>query len=159
MKQQIQRGYSTQQFRDEFFTPLDTLFDKMFTDAFPELSKEVGVDVFQKSAYPKCDIINFDDRIEIVAEIPGLNKEQITIDIDGDVISLKGEKGAKIEEKEGGTYVRRELKRSSFYRSFTADSKVFDLDGVKAVFSDGILELTIPRKEKQLPSKRTISIG
>jgi HSP20 family molecular chaperone IbpA len=36
---------------------------------------------------------------------------------------------------------------------------VFDLDGVKAVFSDGILELTIPRKEKQLPSKRTISIG
>jgi HSP20 family protein len=131
----------------------------MFTNAFPELSKEVGIDVFQKSAYPKCDIINFDDRIEIVAEIPGLTKEQITIDIDGDVISLKGEKGAKIEEKEGGTYVRRELKRSSFYRSFTADSKVFNLDGIKAVFNDGILELTIPRKEKQTPSKRTISIG
>jgi len=92
MKNQIQRGFPTPQFRDEFFSPLDTLFDKVFSDAFPELSKEVGVDVFQKSAYPKCDIINFDDRIEIVAEIPGLTKEQITIDIDGDVISLKGEK-------------------------------------------------------------------
>jgi len=159
MKNQIQKGFPIPQYRDEFFSPLDTLFDKVFSDAFPELSKEVGVDVFQKSAYPKCDIIDFDDRIEIVAEIPGLTKEQITIDIDGDVISLKGEKGAKVEEKEGGVYVRRELKRSSFFRSFTADSKVFNLDGIKAIFNDGILELTIPRKEKQTPSKRTISIG
>ncbi len=159
MKNQIQRGFPNPFHRDEFLAPFDTLFDRMFSDTFPELAKEVGVDVFQKGAYPKCDIINFDDRIEIVAEIPGLTKEQISIDIDGDVISLKGEKGSKIEEKEGGTYVRRELKRSSFNRSLTADSKVFDLDGVKAVFKDGILELTIPRKEKQLPSKRTISIG
>ena len=40
MKQQIQRGYSTPQFRDEFFTPLDTLFDKMFTDAFQSYQKK-----------------------------------------------------------------------------------------------------------------------
>ena len=42
--------------RDEFITPFDKLVDKLFNQSFPQLSKEVGVDVFQNSAYPKCDI-------------------------------------------------------------------------------------------------------
>jgi HSP20 family protein len=160
MKQQIQRGFPIPQFRDEFFSPLDTLFDKVFSESFPELSKEIGINPFQQNAYPKCDIINFDDRIEIVAEVPGLSKEQITIDVDGDVITLKGEKSNKASnEKEGGVYLRREVKRSSFLRSFTADSKIFDLDNVKASFEDGVLELAIPKREPEKPKKRTISIG
>ena len=159
MKQQIQRGFPNPAFRDEFFSPLDTLFDKVFSESFPELSKEIGINAFQQAAYPKCDIINFDDRIEIVAEVPGLTKEQITIDVDGDVITLKGEKSSKATEKEGGVYLRREVKRSSFLRSFTADSKIFDLDKVKASFADGVLELQIPKREPEKPKKRTVSIG
>ena len=160
MKPQIQKGFPIPQFRDEFFSPLDTLFDKVFSESFPELSKEIGINPFQQNAYPKCDIINFDDRIEIVAEVPGLSKEQITIDVDGDVITLKGEKSSKAStEKEGGVYLRREVKRSSFLRSFTADSKIFDLDNVKASFEDGVLELAIPKREPEKPKKRTISIG
>ena len=158
MKNQIQRGFPTPFHRDEFLAPFDTLFDRMFSDTFPELAKEVGVDVFQKGAYPKCDIINFDDRIEVVAEIPGISKEQLTIDVDGDVITLRGEKGGQTEVT-GGQYLRRELKRSSFQRSFTADSKIFNLDGIKAKFNDGILELQIPKREKEQPKKRTIQIG
>jgi HSP20 family protein len=159
MKNQFQKGFPIPQYRDEFFTPLDTLFDKVFSESFPELTKEIGINPFQNNAYPKCDIINFDDRIEIVAEVPGLTKEQITIDVDGDVITLKGEKSTKSNEKEGGTYLRREVKRSSFLRSFTADSKIFDLDGIKASFEDGVLELQIPKREPEKPKKRTISIG
>ena len=159
MKAHIQKGFPIPQFRDEFFSPLDTLFDKVFSESFPELSKEIGINPFQQNAYPKCDIINFDDRIEIVAEVPGLTKEQITIDVDGDVITLKGEKSSKTQEKEGGTYLRREVKRSSFLRSFTADSKIFNLDKVKAKFEDGVLELHIPKRETEQPKKRTISIG
>ena len=162
MKNQFQKGFPIPQYRDEFFpfSPLDTLFDKVFSESFPELSKEIGINPFQQNAYPKCDIINFDDRIEIVAEVPGLSKEQITIDVDGDVITLKGEKSSKAStEKEGGVYLRREVKRSSFLRSFTADSKIFDLDSVKASFEDGVLELQIPKREPEKPKKRTISIG
>ncbi len=158
MKNQIQRGFPTPFHRDEFLTPFDTLFDRMLSNTFPELAKEVGVDVFQKGAYPKCDIINFDDRIEIIAEIPGISKEQLSIDIDGDVITLKGEKGGQTEVT-GGEYLRRELKRSSFQRSFTADSKVFNLDTIGAKFEDGILELKIPKREPEKPKKRTITIG
>lgn len=144
--------------RDEFITPFDKLFDKMMVTNFPEITKEVGIDAFQNSAYPKCDIIDFDDRVEIIAEIPGLGKDQITLEIENDVISLKGNKHKHIE-KEGGSYLRRELKKSSFVRTFRADSKIFNLDKVKANFVDGLLELIIPKNEKKEPVKKTIKIG
>lgn len=143
--------------RDEFITPFDKLIDKFFNQSFPQLSKEVGVDVFQHSAYPKCDIVDFEDRIEIVAEVPGLSKEQIKIDVDSNIISIKGEKTSNVE-KEGGTYLRRELKKSSFKRTFTADPKVFDLDNVSAKFEDGILELVVPKLKPVKTTKKTIEI-
>jgi HSP20 family protein len=143
--------------RDEFITPFDKLIDKFFNQSFPHLSKEVGVDAFQNSAYPKCDIVDFEDRIEIVAEVPGLSKEQINIDVDADVISIKGEKTSNIE-KDGGTYLRRELKKSSFKRTFTANPKVFDLEKVSAKFEDGILELTVPKFVTVKATKKTIQI-
>lgn len=143
--------------RDEFITPFDKLMDRFFTQSFPSLSKEIGIDVFQGAAYPKCDIVDFDDRIEIVAEVPGLARNQITIDVDSDVISIHGEKSVT-QEKEGGTYLRRELKKSSFKRTFRADINVFDLDDIRAKFSDGILELTVPKRNVAKPTRRTIEI-
>ena len=162
MKNQIQKGFPmTPTFfnRDEFFSPFDTLLDRVFSENFPELSKEVGLQPFTNNAYPKCDIVDFSDRIEIIAEIPGLSKDQITIDVEDSIITLRGEKNSKVEEKEGGTYLRREVKRSSFQRTFTADTKIFNLDKLKAKFEDGVLELTVPKREKEQPKKRTISIG
>jgi HSP20 family protein len=143
--------------RDEFITPFDKLIDKFFNQSFPHLSKELGMDVFQTSAYPKCDIVDFSDRIEIVAEVPGLTKDQITIDIDSDVISIKGDK-VVTTEREGGTYLRRELKKSSFKRTFSADPSIFNLDDISARFSDGILELTIPKLNQTKTSKRIVEI-
>lgn len=162
MKNQNQKGFPMSPTifnRGEFFTPFDTLLDRVFTEAFPEFSKEVGISPFSQTAYPKCDIVDFTDRIEIIAEIPGLSRDEITIDIEDNIITLKGDKTTKVEEKEGGTYLRREVKRSSFQRTFTADSKIFNLDKLKAKFEDGILELTVPKRETELPKKRTIKIG
>ena len=162
MKNQIQRAFPMAPAvfnRDEFFAPFDTLLDRVFSESFPEFHKELGVSPFSQNAYPKCDIVDFADRIEIIAEIPGLSKDQITIDVEDNIITLKGEKNSRVEEKEGGTYLRREVKRSSFQRTFTADNKIFNLDKLKAKFEDGVLELTVPKREKEQPKKRTISIG
>ena len=60
--------------------------------------------------------------------------------------------------KEGGTVLHRELKKSTFQRSFMADSKIFNLDKISAKFSDGMLELVIPKREKVVPTKRIIEI-
>jgi len=143
--------------RDEFITPFDKLVDKFFNQSFPQLSKEVGVDVFQNSAYPKCDIVDFNDRIEIIAEVPGLSKDQISIDVDDDIITIKGEKNKKVE-KEGGTYLRKELKKSSFKRTFTADPTIFDLEKVSAEFTEGVLELKIPKLTPQKKTKKEVKI-
>jgi HSP20 family protein len=143
--------------RDEFIAPFDKLVDKMFANAFPELSKEVGVDVFQSASYPKCDIIDYDDKMELVFEIPGLSKEQVSIDIDGDTLSISGNKHKQVE-REGGKFLRRELKKSSFKRTFSVDSKVFDLDSVRATFTDGVLELVLPKRERVQPTKKSVEI-
>jgi len=158
MKDNLTRGFPTRINRDEFLTPFDTIFDRFFNESFPQLSKEVGVNVFQSSSYPKCDFIDYDDRIEIIAEIPGLSKEQIAIDVDGDQVSIKGNKSQTSPMKEGGTVLHRELKKSTFQRSFMADSKIFNLDKISAKFSDGMLELVIPKREKVVPTKRIIEI-
>ena len=96
MKNQIQRGFPTPNYRDEFFAPFDTLLDRVFAESFPEFSKEIGIQPFAQNAYPKCDIVDFSDRIEIIAEIPGLSKDQITIDVEDNIITLKGEKNSSL---------------------------------------------------------------
>jgi HSP20 family protein len=77
--------------------------------------------------------------------------------VDDDIVSIKGEKIANIE-KEGGTYLRRELKKSSFKRTFRADTNIFNLDKVSAKFLDGVLELTIPKLEPAKVTKKTVEI-
>lgn len=158
MKDNLTRGFPIRFNRDEFITPFDSIFDKFFNQSFPEISKEVGIDVFQSAAYPKCDFIGYDDRVEIIAEIPGLSKEQITIDVDGDQVSIKGTKNSQTSVKEGGTVLHRELKKSTFQRSFIADSNIFNLDKIEAKFSDGLLQLIIPKRETTEPTKRVIQI-
>ena len=67
--------------RDEFLIPFDRIFDKLMDEAFPTFKEEVGVS-FNKGAYPKVNIYEYDDKIGIVAEIPGLDKKNVTVDVD-----------------------------------------------------------------------------
>jgi HSP20 family protein len=143
--------------RDEFITPFDRLFDSLLSTTYPQLTKELGVDVFKNSAYPKCDIVDFSDRMELTFEVPGLSKDQVSIDIDGEILTLSGNKNKDVE-KEGGKFLVRELKKSSFKRSFRVDPKVFNLEGVKASFTDGVLDLVIPKLEAVKPTKRSVDI-
>ena len=146
--------------RDEFITPFDRVFDKLMSDAFPTFGRDFGVDVFQTSAFPKCDIKDFSDRIELVFEIPGSSRDNVSIDIDGDILSIVGNKSTESEKevKEDFKYIRRELKRSNFKRSFSISKEIFDLDDVTAKFNNGILQVAIPRRTPVKPTKRTVDI-
>ena len=66
--------------KDDFVTPFDKLFDEVFTNTFPELTKDFGVGFFEKQSYPRVDVIDYSDRVEIVAEIPGLEKQEVSVD-------------------------------------------------------------------------------
>jgi HSP20 family protein len=144
--------------RDEFLTPFDRVFDKLTNDLFPSLSKEFGVGLFAKESYPKVDIVDRKDRISIEAEIPGLKKDQITVDVKDGVLTISGQKQTKKEDVEED-YIRVvcEIKRSSFRRSFILGDNL-DHDSVKAQFQDGVLVIDIAKVKPVETKAKVIDI-
>ena len=141
--------------RDEFITPFDKIFDQLMSKQFPTFQDEVGVS-FNQGAYPKVNVYEYDDCIGIVAEIPGLDKKNVTVDVEEQVLTISGDKHGF--DDSGGKCITRELKQSSFKRSFNLGEHL-DGDGVSAKFKDGMLSISIPKKEPEQPKKKFVKIA
>ena len=143
--------------RDEFITPFDAIFDQLVNKTFPTFQEETGVS-FNKGAYPKVNGYEYDDKIGIVAEIPGLDKSNVSVEVEEDVLIISGDKHGNTRMEEGGKCITRELKQSSFTRSFNLGEH---LDGAKVIakFEDGMLSISIPKKEPEEPKKHSIKIS
>ena len=141
--------------RDEFITPFDKIFDQLMLKQFPNFQEEVGVS-FNQGAYPKVNVYEYDDKISIVAEIPGLDKKNVSVEVEEDVLIISGDKHGF--DSDGGKCITRELKQSAFKRSFNLGEY---LDGTKvsAKFKDGMLSISIPKKEPEQPKKHSIKIS
>ena len=143
--------------RDNFLTPFDKMFDSMVESQFPEVVKSVGVKPYQGSAYPKVNVYEYEDKVGIVAEIPGLDKKQLYVEVEDGVLTISGDKHG-VWEEEGAKVLRRELKASSFKRSFEL-GELLDGDNIKANFKDGVLSVSVPKVEPEKPKKHTVKIG
>ena len=143
--------------RDEFLIPFDKVFDKMLETNFPEVIDQVGVTPYSNSAYPKVNVYEYDDKVGIVAEIPGLSKKQIKVDVEDNILTISGDKHSVWDDAKAKV-LRRELKQSSFKRSFTL-GELLDGDDISANFKDGILSVEIPKTEPVVPKKHSIKIG
>ena len=141
--------------RDEFLTPFDKIFDQLMLKQFPNFQEEVGVS-FAQGAYPKVNVYEHDDKISIVAEIPGLDKKNVSVDVEDQVLTISVDKHGL--DDSGGKCITRELKQSSFKRSFNLGDH---LDGgdVSAKFKDGMLSISIPKKEPEKPKKNFVKIS
>ena len=93
----------------------------------------------------KMDVSEDDKTYTVRAEIPGVTKEDIKVAVDGNQVSISAEVKKQKEEKEGKKVIRSERYYGSMYRSFTLDHDV-DPDATKAKYTDGVLELTLPKK-------------
>ena len=143
--------------RDDFLTPFDKMFDTMVESQFPEVVKSVGVKPYQGSAYPKVNVYEYDDKVGVVAEIPGLDKKQLDVAVEDGVLTISGDKHSAFED-DGAKVIRRELKQSSFKRSFELGD-MLDGENVSANFKDGILSVSIPKIEPEKPKKHSVKIG
>ena len=143
--------------RDNFLTPFDKMFDAMMETQFPEVVKQVGVKPYQGSAYPKVNVYEYDDKVGIVAEIPGLDKKQLNVDVEEGVLTISGDKHSTFDD-DGAKVIRRELKQSSFKRSFEL-GELLDGDNISATFKDGILTVAIPKVEPEKPKKTYVKIA
>ena len=141
--------------RDEFITPFDKIFDQLMSKQFPTFQDEVGVS-FNKGAYPKVNVYEYDDKIGIVAEIPGLDKKNVTVDVEEDVLIISGDKHGF--DSDGGKCITRELKQSSFKRSFNLGEHL-DGEDVSAKFKDGMLSISIPKVTPEKPKKKFVKIS
>jgi HSP20 family protein len=143
--------------RDDFLAPFDKMFDSMFQTNFPEVAQTVGVNPFSSTAYPKVNVYEYEDKVGVVAEIPGIDKKNLDVEVEECVMTIKGSKHG-FDEDTQATVLRRELKHSAFERKFTLGESL-DGDSIKANFKDGILSIEIPKIEPEKPKKTFVKIG
>ena len=142
--------------RDEFLTPFDKVFDELVNKTFPTFQEETGVS-FNKGAYPKVNIYEYDDKVGIVAEIPGLDKKDLTIEVTDGNLTISGEKHSIVGD-ENAKVLRRELKGSSFKRSFALGDNL-NGDNIKASFKNGVLNIDVPKVVPEEPKKTFVKIS
>jgi len=105
---------------------------------------------------PRVDIAENDKEFVIKAEIPEVNKEDVKVSVDNGVLTIQGERKQEKEEK-GKKFHRVERYYGSFTRSFTLPENV-DESKVKASFKDGMLNLNIPKTEKDKPKAIEVKV-
>lgn len=105
----------------------------------------------------KTDIKEAGDSYRLEADLPGFKKEDISISLDGDLLTIGAQRSTENEEADkDGSFVRRERTYGAFSRSF--DVSGIQHEGIKAEYTDGVLKLTLPKKANTLPASRTIAI-
>jgi HSP20 family protein len=133
---------------------LQDSINRLFHDAFPRSSADED---FALSAWkPVVDIYDKADSIIIHAELPGVTKDDVSIEVKENVLTLKGER-IEVKEVNEDKYFRKERSFGSFYRAFTLPSAI-NPENIKATFKDGVLEIEIPKPEEQKPKQIQIKI-
>ena len=95
---------------------------------------------------PQLDVIDRDDDILVRAAIPGVNKEDLDVSLTDHTVTVRGNTRQESKQEEEGEYYRHEIVSGNFLRTVTLPASV-DESKAKAVFRDGILELTLPKME------------
>lgn len=134
------------------WTPTNELrnFNRLLTHFFDEpffapTEREIGGGTWA----PRVDIYDTKDAFMIKAELPGVDKNDIKVDVDGRLLTLRGERKSEKEDKDNAFY-RREMFFGSFERTFTLPEAV-DPTAIKAEYKDGILHLEVPKPEERKP--------
>lgn len=105
----------------------------------------------------KTDVTDEGDHYLLEADLPGFDKKDIQLDVNGDTLTVHAERRSKVEEKDKkDKIVRVERSYGAYSRSF--DISGVDADGIKAKYDNGVLMLTLPKKQASLPQGRRLEI-
>lgn len=121
--------------------------DRLFTGFRGFRPLRVGV-------FPLLNVSEDKDNLYVRAELPGINPKDIEISVEGDTLTLRGERKSA-EVGENVSYHRREREFGRFRRSLTLPTRI-DADKVEAVFKNGILQITLPKAEEVRPKQITV---
>ena len=103
----------------------------------------------------RTDVLDTGDAFKLECELPGFKKEDIKLDVENDCLTISAERKAETkDEKEN--YVKRERIYGSFTRCF--DVSGINVDGIEASYTDGVLNVTLPKKAAEVPASRRLEI-
>jgi HSP20 family protein len=140
-------------FRD--VASLQDRINRLFSETFGragDLNDEMSLCAWR----PAVDIYETENGLVLIAELPGVNKEAVSVEVKNNVLTLKGEKHRETGIKEEH-YYRRERCFGTFQRSFTLQESV-QAELIKATFKDGVLKVEIPKLEEETPKKITVDV-
>ncbi len=109
---------------------------------------------------PSVNIRETNDSFEVEMAVPGMDKKDFSIQLEGNTLTISSAKQSSQETKEGENYTRREFSYQSFQRSFDLPRDVVEAENIAARYENGLLQLTIPKKEEvKKKGPRMIEIG
>ena len=131
--------HDREEFERSFFYPFDSFFGTSDLAEF------------------KTDLVDEGDSYLLEADLPGFDKKDIRLDIKDDVLTVKAERHSKTEEKDSHhKVIRRERSYGCYSRQF--DVSGIKTDEIKAKYDNGVLKLTLPKKEEESPKSKTLEI-
>lgn len=152
----LKKGLPIRREREDMLSPFYSLqkeINRIFDNFFNEITSERFFGDGMESFVPNVDVKEKDKEILVTAELPGMDADDIEINVSDDVLTLRGEKKEEKEEKEGN-YYRRECSYGSFHRDIPLPVEV-DADKVEAEFKKGVLKVRLPKKpESQRKAKK-----
>ncbi len=135
--------------RDPFFSDLAAMEERI-TNLFDQDTRAES----KRRWSPATDIVETEEDYVVLVDLPGMSSDEVAIELDGDVLTISGERGRSA----AGTLQRIERPIGGFSRSFSL-SKGFADDGITATFSDGVLQVRIPKPADQKPRRIAPSKG
>jgi len=140
-------------FRD--VAELQNRINRMFDDSFgPSRDREDEVNVC--AWRPVVDIYETETGVILSVDLPGVGKENVSVEVKDNILTLKGERFPKTEINQEA-YYRQERCYGTFQRSFTLHHNI-QPDLIKATFKDGMLEIEIPRPDQEQPKQITVNV-
>ena len=134
---------------------LQERINRLFDESIAR-SREVDDDIAECSWRPTVDIIDSPQGVKIRADLPGVSKENVEVEVKDNVLTLKGDRPDDQGVGEEN-YFRKERCCGSFHRAFALHS-IIQPDTIQAKFKDGVLEILIPKPEDEKPLRVKVDI-
>ncbi len=131
----------------------DYLMNEIFNDLPATFGKTLREDVV---AFPPVNIVESANAYKLEVAVPGLEKSDFSIKLDGNLLTISAEKIAP-SNVENEKIIRKEFSQKVFRRSFTLDEKI-EADAIDAKYENGILKVNLPKKEVAKVSSKEITI-
>jgi HSP20 family protein len=132
---------------------MDRLFRNVFDRGFGFLTQELAEGEFM----PSTDFYEDENSVHLNVEVPGVDEKNLSISIENNVLTVKGERKLEKDEKREN-FLRQERPYGKFSRSFTLPGSV-DLDHVNANYVNGVLQIELAKRAEARPKQIKVNIG